>query len=581
MRRLLLLGVLTVACGHDRGLTLDLSLQSDCGLVDHYVVSVTTTPPSSRAGGGGDVTVTPPTHDVLLLLPVATTHADVLVTAFDASGKAFGTASDSIDLRGPGAFQRTIMVSFAECVDGGTELPPTDLLAPDLAGLDLINAHLLFGVSVQGAFGANLYEAEGSTAPAPDDGVALLATGVGLGGISTLTLPSGFTHGPVYVSSDGTQLATSLKLPVDPAHNASAGAQSVPITFGSGADAQSTSFAFLALDELTGGSASVITNGTSPRRYSTVNLSSGSTLTLPGPSGPAFLLVTGAFTADAIVATTAAGGFPGCASNCGGANGPGRGMPANGGGGGSYGTMAPGTGAGMIYGDPSVIGLPGGSGGGPGSVAGGNGGASVRILGGSVSVGSVAVNGDPGQSAGTLSAGASGGGAGAGGALLLQSLSALVVGQAHADGGTGGAGALAGVAGSNGGAGRVRFDAASPQQFGATVSPSLGYIGAMIASDFPTAHQSASLSQISVVCGSSTRVQILVDGQLRGSATCDALATSAGRLQVNISPPLTADGAIHLVCAKSLPMSMSGSFSDYYSGSLAEDTTCRSLVLVN
>lgn len=580
MRRLVLLGALAIACGHDRGLTLDLALAGDCALVDHYVVSVTTTPPSRRAGGGGDVTVTPPAHELLLLLPAATTHADVKVTAFDAAGRAFGTASDSVDLHGPGAFRRNVMVSFAECADGGTELPPTDLLGPDLAGLDLINAHLVFGVAVQGAYGANLYEAEGSTAPMPDDGVALLATGIGLGGIATLTLPAGFSHGPVYVSSDGTQLATALALPVDPLHGANAGAQTVPISFGSGVDAQSSSFAFLPLDELKGGSVSVVTDG-SPRRYSTVSLAAGSTLTLPGPSGPAFLLTTGAFSADAIVATTAAGGFAGCASNCGGANGPGRGAAGNGGGGASYGTMAPGAGAGMIYGDPSAIGLPGGSGGGPGTVAGGNGGASVRILGGSISIDSVTVNGDPGQSAGALAAGASGGGAGSGGTLLLQSLGALTVGQARANGGMGGAGALAGAPGFDGGGGRLRFDTAMPQQFGGAMSPGLGYIGAMIAADFPTAHKAAALSQIAIVCGSSTKVQLLVDGQPRGSGACDALATSAGRQQITIAPPLAADGAIHLVCLRSLPVATAGSFNARYPGPLAEDTSCRSLVLVN
>lgn len=570
--------LLLAACGHDRGLALDLVVDGTDCQVDSYTVEIVTMPAAYLPGGGNQTTLTLPAHELVVLLPEATTHADVKVTAW-ANGERVGVGSDSVDLQGPGTVQRNIAVQFACNSDGGTvpdAAPKADLELPfDLAGVDLIDAHLVFGVAVQGSFDDNLYEAEGSTAPA-GAGVALLVAGIGLCDF-TVTASNGVTVAGLACSSDGHQLGGSVHLPVDPAHGAGQGAQTVKLTFtASNGDTASGSFSYVPLDELTSAAMSLTTDG-SPRRFSTVNLPSGSTLTLPGPKGPAFLLVTGALTADSILAQTSAGGSPGCSGACNAANGPGA--PPSGNGGGGYGTAA----GGPAYGDPSLIGLPGGSGGGSGSVGGGAGGASVRILAGSVNLtGSIDADGDPGLSAALLGLGSTGGGGGSGGSFLLQSRGKLILGQAHADGGGGGAGPALGAGGGNGAPGRIRADTGQPGAIGGTKSPAVGYLGAMISSDFPTAQKlAAPLGSVEVVCGSATAVEIWVDGAKAGSGACDNV-TNPGRKTISLSAPIANDGAsIHLVCARSL--ATKGSPTPAYKSlgqSYQEDFNCRSLVVV-
>jgi len=584
------------ACDSDHGRALDLTFTGACG-ADRYQVQITTVPPTTLAGGGNSATVGG--SELVALLPDDTSHADIQVTAF-AGDSAVASAMISVDFSGPGEISRAI--AFDSCADlaaggdlsldlAGADLassdlasndlaiPPPDLIGPDFSGVDLEGAVLVTGISVGGAFGPSVYEAEGSASPT-GGGIALLAVGVGLDTIGTITASGGVTVDTPVHSTDGTQLAASLHLPVDNANGASAAPQSVQLTFGSGASPPTASFTYVPLDEKASGG-TLATNGT-PLMYSTVNVNS--TLTLSGPSGPAFLVATGSFTAGSLTASTAAGGYPGCSGTCSAANGPGFGMPGGGNGGGGAGYAATGGGGGSggaVYGDPSVIGLPGGSGGGPGNVAGGNGGAVLRILAGSLSLsGTVSVDGDSGQSAAGLALGQSGGGGGSGGTILLQSRSTLSLGQVHAQGGGGGGGAVAGNSGFGGAAGRIRVDVALPQSIGGTITPAVGYLGAAISADFATAQQSAGLSSIEVVCGSSTQVQISVDGAMRGSGTCDAI-TSGGRKTIAISPPLAADGAIHYVCARSLPASATFSASPRYAAPFAEDTSCRSLVVVN
>jgi hypothetical protein len=294
------------------------------------------------------------------------------------------------------------------------------------------------------------------------------------------------------------------------------------------------------------------------------------------------MIVMGAFSAGTVVVASSAGGAPGCSGACSAANGPGHGLSGAGGGGAGYATKgtdgAAGTG-GVAYGDPSVIHLPGGSGGGNGTVAGGNGGGVLRVLAGSLTLGTVTANGAAGNPVGGINLSDNGAGGGSGGTLLLQSRAGLTITAAHADPGAGSAGGTLGAAGGAGAPGRIRIDLAKPQVLGGTVTPAVGYLGAMIAHDFATAQKASSLTSVQVVCGLSTRVQILVDDQVDSAViTCDATTAPSGKA-VSLTTPVVADGRIHHLCVQSLPSSGSP-VPLFVSTPFAEDRNCRAIVLV-
>ncbi len=447
-------------------------------------------------------------------------------------------------------------------------------MPPDLAGVPIVST-----VTVAGSFGSSVYEGEASTA-ASGSGVALLVTGANLQAVGSVTASNGVTVGPLLVSTDGTQLASSLRIPVDLTRGAAAGTTNIKLTFGGNAMPPTMTFPTVALDELTSAAAAPATTGPAVL-YSSVTLPGGSTLTLNGPGpGPAFLLVMGAFSVDNLTVNSATGGFPGCSAGActSAANGPGHGSPGAGGGGAGYATVGGGgASGGAAYGDPSLISLPGGSGGGHGNAAGGAGGGVLRILAGSISVtGAVSANGVDGESAVGLIL-ASGGGGGSGGSVLFQSRGALALGQLHADKGNGGPGVLLGAPGSAGANGRIRVDVGLPQAIGGANTPAVGYVGAMISADLATAQKLASLASVEIVCGQSTTVKLKLDGVDDGVATCAAGAPA--RKVVTLTPtPLAADGQIHRVCVQSLP-SVAGPVA-HYAAPLPEDESCRSLVLV-
>jgi serine/threonine-protein kinase len=146
----------------------------------------------------------------------------------------------------------------------------------------------------------------------------------------------------------------------------------------------------------------------------------------------------------------------------------------SGGAGGSYGTAGqPGqnanpSGAGAVYGDPSIATLYLGSGGGSSgrqtnAAAGGNGGGAVSITASSISVsGTISANGGNGQSVqqGSDTTNFRGGGGGSGGSILLTAHTFSITGSVVANGGSGGFGTHDDkwpAGGGNGGAGRIRY----------------------------------------------------------------------------------------------------------------------------
>ena len=574
--------LLAVGCHSNEGVVLDLTVQLACpgdgASLQNLTVDVLAMPAASLAGGGTSFSESDralfaePARSIrrVLLLPAATRHVDVTATATLGSSTEMALASYDFD----GASVKTdTLVLHGNC--------PSPVNGVDMASTDLAGQP---SVKVAGALG-DPYEAEGAEAPSANYGVAVLidkGTGDKFAIGETVSSSYGpLTVGAVYVSGNGATIATSFKLGVDNAL-ATGATRLVDVAVGTRTPAQ---FTLKGLDELTlaaGGTRTLTFATAQPMFFSTVNMAANATLTISG-AAPGFLWVPGLVTAGIVNSTAAR--FPGCAATaCNAAtSGPGFGggssSGGNSGGGAGYatdGSPGSGTTVGKAYGEPSVIGLPGGSGGGAGNAgaaAGGAGGGALRIRAGRIAItGAIQSDGGTGGSALLL---AGSGGGGSGGTLLLQAENGVTGGSVFARGGAAGS-AATGPAGGAGAAGRTRVDVGLSQTFSSTFTPAVGFVGAMIAADWPAAFGPVPTT-VKVVCGGTAKYQLFLDGNSASAPlTCTA---SAGAVAIADVPFSTAPSAamIHQACVKIFPVS--GTTPARYANALAEDLSCRSFAV--
>jgi hypothetical protein len=469
-----------------------------------------------------------------------------------------------------GCYNFSILDRAADQGTGGDMASgPPDLLTPPMPTITTV---LVRGSRNDPTQNQPVYEAEGNSAQ-PGSGVAVLIRGTGFYAGSKISSPDGrfIVDDTVYVNGAGTELFASFRLAVD--NGNSGGTQQYPVQVSNGPGlTASTTFPVIALPE------QIITAGpfmTSQSMYAYSQLTFKGAITFPGPQ-PVFFWVSGPVVADTdLTVGPGAGGSHGCvagancSTNCNATSGPGSGQASSdnihsaGGAGysmaGSPGSPAGGPQGGAIYGDETVIGVPGGSGGGCTSqYNGGDGGGVLRIVAGSIDLGPTMVTafGGFGQGSTTVP----GSGAGSGGTVLLQAwyflrANASVLGGKSAGVPVGGVGAQ----------GRVRFDSGSG-------SGPLGvFAGPMFDAKFQTVWQ-GTLDHVDVVCTGNSKFNLTVDGQPAGSPTCP-VNPSVGTHSFALTPPL-GGGATHTICTV-----LGGTSPARYMAPYSENTNCRGFVV--
>jgi hypothetical protein len=210
---------------------------------------------------------------------------------------------------------------------------------------------------------------------------------------------------------------------------------------------------------------------------------------------------------------------------------------------------------------------------------GGAGGGVLRVVAGKIIDVCFRAEGEYGFESAMAEGGGGGGGGGSGGSLLIQTaagISSARVPQPSLStaGGLGGLG-IGGTsfAGGRGGSGRLRVDNGVAQApTGYAIPNGVGFVGAAIASDWPSAWINPP-TQVMVVCGNSTSFTVEVDGVAQGSPS---MCSSPDIVTMSI--PISVAGAgIRRICTRVLPVASPPPLA--YGAPYQEDRNCRSIAI--
>ncbi|HEX4420678.1 MAG TPA: hypothetical protein VH165_22340 [Kofleriaceae bacterium] len=359
---------------------------------------------------------------------------------------------------------------------GGIPPPPDAILDPDALMLTAASPTLLYEGQGSGGSRAAILVINGSNI-APDAQVSLAATDPAAAAPMVTIDNAHAMH-----TADNTMIAVPVTLLVDPTNTPGGKAVDLPLTIQitqSGSTGMVTSPALTGqvslhcLPELT----APLAAGVAPEPLYSQIAPIPANLSFAALAGAAIELRSVSSIDVGNVVSNTAGATPGPGGGAGGGpglagTGPGGGQPGallgllTGGGGAGFfaggGAGGGGTLGGAMSGDPLIVSYAttyaSGGGGGGSAITGGGGGGTVELTaGGTLTVGTVTVDGGNGANGSTL---IGGGGGGAGGVVVIRAGAGATLGAISAKGGTGGTSGLGG-AGGIGSIGRVRVDAPS------------------------------------------------------------------------------------------------------------------------